>query len=215
MTKGKPLSQISKSAMAEFLSQKEWTHWVTLTTRSNLSLASARRAMIRFVNILKSKGISIQCFFASEPFDSKVGYHIHALINAKTENIELNVFYEIIFSWRQAIREFDARVTNSPYNPKLNATGYTSKYIQKNLSDYDYLTDFNNDKIGDGIEQWQIERKENKQKQHREKLLKIYKDLNYSVEDIKKLEWDVFENFYEKNKSQREITEIEKEIYGY
>jgi len=214
MTKGKPLSQISKSAMAEFLSQKEWTHWVTLTTRSPLTLSSARRGMIRLVNILKSRVNFNECFFASEPFDCKVGYHIHALINANTKDITSNMLYEIRFAWREAIREPDARVSVSQYDPKGNATGYIAKYIQKWLSDYDYYTCFNNDKIGDGIEQWQRETKENNQKKSRSILLKLYKELNYSIEDIKELEWDVFENFYEKHKSQKEITQIEKEIYG-
>ncbi|NDA64223.1 MAG: hypothetical protein EBX50_19680, partial [Chitinophagia bacterium] len=52
------------------------------------------------------------------------------------------------------MREPNARVSVSRYNPEENATGYISKYIQKWLSDYDYYTSFNNDKIGDGITIW-------------------------------------------------------------
>jgi hypothetical protein len=212
MTKGNPLSQISKSAMAEFLSQKEWTHWVTLTTRSSLTLPSARRAMVRFVNILKSRINFYECFFAAEPFDCKVGYHLHALINGTTIDNTTDMLYEIRYAWRQAIRENDARVSVSRYDPKQNATGYIAKYIQKWLSDYDYYTSFNNDTIGDGIEEWQREIRANNGQKSRQKLLKLFKELNYSVDDIKNLEWDVFENYYEQHKTDKEISLIENEI---
>lgn len=214
MVKGKTLSQISKSAMAQFLSEKEWTHWVTLTTQNPLSLNSARRGMVRLVNLLKSRIDFKECFFAAEPFDCKVGYHLHALINGNTKDQTTDMLYEIRYAWRQAIREPKARVSVTNYNSKLGATGYTSKYIQKQQSDYDYFTLFNNDKIGDGIENWYIEKKEKKKMLSRKSLLKIYKELNYSKDDITKLEWDVFENYYPKYKSDKDLKTIEKEIYG-
>ena len=214
MTKGNALSQITKSAMAEFLSEKEWTHWVTLTTKSPLSLSSARRGVIRLVNILKVRVNFNECFFASEPFDCKVGYHIHMLVNANTKDSTTDMLYEIRSSWREAMREPNARVSVSKYNPQENATGYIAKYIQKWLSDYDYYTSFNNDKIGDGIEEWQREKKANNGQKSRQTLLKLFKELNYSIDDIKNLEYDVFENYYTKYKSDRDIEIIEKEIYG-
>jgi hypothetical protein len=212
MSKGNALSQITKSAMAEFLSKKEWTHWVTLTTRSPLSLSSARRGVIRLVNILKIRVNFKECFFASEPFDCKVGYHIHMLINASVKTDNTDMLYEIRSSWREAMREPNARVSVSRYNPEENATGYISKYIQKWLSDYDYYTSFNNDKIGDGIEEWQRERKANNGQKSRDALQKLYKEFNYSVDDIRNLEYDVFENYYTKYKSDRDIETIENEI---
>jgi len=214
MTKGNPLSQISKSAMAEFLAQKEWTHWVTLTTRSPLTLASARRGMIRLVNLLKLRVNFKECFFAAEPFDCKVGYHIHLLINATTKDDLTTMLYEIEYAWRNVIREPNARVSISKYDPKQNATGYIAKYIQKWLSDYDYYTSFNNDKIGDGIEEWQMQRKEKNRKKSKDILLKTYKSLNYSIEEIKNVEYDFFENYIQQYKTEREIELIEKEIYG-
>ena len=118
MVKDNSLSQISKSAMANFLAQKKWTHWVTLTTRSPLTLASARRGMIRLVNLLKSRVNFKECFFASEPFDCKVGYHIHLLINASTKDYLTDMLYEIEYAWRNVIREPNARVSISKYDPK-------------------------------------------------------------------------------------------------
>ena len=212
MVKGNALSQISKSAMASFLSEKEWTQWVTLTTRSPLSLSSARRGVIRLVNILKIRVNFNECFFASEPFDCKVGYHIHMLINAHVKDNNTDMLYEIRSSWREAMREPNARVSVSTYNPNGNATGYISKYIQKWLSDYDYYTSFNNDKIGDGVEQWQREKKENNGHKSRYALQKIYKEFNYSVNDIRDLEYDVFENYYTKYKSDKDIEIIEREM---
>ena len=212
MVKGNALSQISKSAMAKFLSEKNWTHWVTLTTRSPLSLSSSRRGVIRLVNILKIRVNFNECFFASEPFDCKVGYHIHMLVNANVKDNSTDMLYEIRSSWREAMREPNARVSVSTYNPNGNATGYISKYIQKWLSDYDYYTSFNNDKIGDGIEQWQRERKENNGQKSRQKLLNLFKELNYSVDDIRDLEYDVFENYYTKYKSDKDIEIMKNEI---
>lgn len=214
MTKGNALSQITKSAMASFLSEKEWTYWVTLTTRSPLSLSSARRGVIRLVNILKIRVNFNECFFASEPFDCKVGYHIHMLINASVKTDNTDMLYEIRSSWREAMREPNARVSVSTYNPNGNATGYISKYIQKWLSDYDYYTSFNNDKIGDGVEEWQRERKANNGQKSRDALQKLYKEFKYSVDDIRNLEYDVFENYYTKYKSDRDIEVIQNEIYG-
>jgi len=112
------------------------------------------------------------------------------------------------------MREPNARVSVSRYNPEENATGYISKYIQKWLSDYDYYTSFNNDKIGDGIEEWQRERKVNNGLKGRIALQKLYKEFKYSVNDIRNLEYDVFENYYTKYKSDRDIEIIENEIYG-
>lgn len=214
MAKVNALSEITKSAMSKFLSEKDWTQWVTLTTKSPLSLSSARRGVIRLVNVLKLRVNFNECFFASEPFDCKVGYHIHMLINASVKTDNTDMLYEIRSAWRDAMREPNARVSVSTYNPEGNAVGYVSKYIQKWLSDYDYYTFLNNDKIGDGIEEWQKEKRENKGQKSRDALHKIYKDLNYSIDDIKNLEYDVFENYYTKYKSDRDIEIIEKEIYG-
>ena len=214
MVKVNALSEITKSAMSKFLSEKDWTQWVTLTTKSPLSLSSARRGVIRLVNVLKVRVNFNECFFASEPFDCKVGYHIHMLINASVKTDNTDMLYEIRSAWRDAMREPNARVSVSTYNPKGNAVGYVSKYIQKWLSDYDYYTFLNNDKIGDGIEEWQKEKRENKGQKSRDALQKLYKEFNYSVDDIRNLEYDVFENYYTKYKSDRDIEIIEKEIYG-
>jgi hypothetical protein len=45
-------------------------------------------------------------------------------------------------------------------------------------------------------------------------LQKLYKEFKYSIDDIRNLEYDVFENYYTKYKSDRDIEIIEKEIYG-
>ena len=214
MAKVNALSEITKCAMSKFLSEKDWTQWVTLTTKSPLSLSSARRGVIRLVNVLKVRVNFNECFFASEPFDCKVGYHIHMLINASVKTANTDMLYEIRSAWRDSMREPNARVSVSTYNPEGNAVGYVSKYIQKWLSDYDYYTFLNNDKIGDGIEEWQKEKRDNKGQKSRDALQKLYKEFNYSVDDIRNLEYDVFENYYTKYKSDRDIEIIEKEIYG-
>lgn len=214
MPKVNALAEITKSAMSKWLSGKDWTQWVTLTTRSPMSLNSARRGVIRFINILKLHVDFKECFFASEPFDCKVGYHIHMLINANVKNSNTDMLFEILSSWRTAMREPKARVSVSSYNPKLGASGYCAKYTQKYLSDYEFYTHFNTDTIGDGVEDWHRERKESRGQKSLDALLKIYSDLKCSVTDIQNLEYDVFENYYPKYISDRDIEVIKKDIYG-
>jgi hypothetical protein len=66
-------------------------------------------------------------FWACEPFDVKDGYHIHALIQTELTPQE-------IYSWTN--KRF-GRSLILPYEKEKGAHSYCSKYILKNLSDYD------------------------------------------------------------------------------
>lgn len=89
-----------------------------------------------------SKAGNTQIFFAVEPFDIKEGYHLHALMKLPT-----NLSYRnIVEVWQHVSgnkkkrkgKEWNA-IKLEKYNPKLGAGHYLSKYITKELSDYDMI----------------------------------------------------------------------------
>jgi hypothetical protein len=79
-----------------------------------------------------------QMFWASEPFDAKEGYHTHALLKVN----EALGYKDIIEMWQKVSKGGKGkwnRVDLQLYDDKLGAGYYLSKYITKQLSDYDYL----------------------------------------------------------------------------
>lgn len=135
------LANSSRVAMGEWLGGMDWDYWATLTTRRELTLKSARRAAMGFEKFLSKAG-NTQIFFAVEPFDIKEGYHLHALMKLPT-----NLSYRnIVEVWQHVSgnkkkrkgKEWNA-IKLEKYNPKLGAGHYLSKYITKELSDYDMI----------------------------------------------------------------------------
>jgi hypothetical protein len=146
------------SQYANWLNQNEWTYWATFTTRYELTLPSARRAMERQFNLMNKFGPT-RMFWAAEPFDAKEGFHTHALLQVKN-----GIRYEdIIECWqiasgnrpkigtaraaaRKARMEGEKptwnRVDLQVYDPLKGAGAYVSKYITKRGSDYDLLNTF-------------------------------------------------------------------------
>lgn len=143
---------------ANWLNQNEWNYWATFTTKYELTLPSARRAMQRQFNLMNKFGPT-RIFWAAEPFDTKEGFHTHALIQV-SDRIR---FQDIIECWqiasgnrpkigtslsaaRKARREGEKsnwnRVDLQVYDPKIGAGNYVSKYITKRGSDYDFLNSF-------------------------------------------------------------------------
>lgn len=116
----------------------DWTHWITLTTRYELTLKSARRIAVGFHKELMRAG-PCRIFFAAEPFDVKEGFHLHVL--GKIPNI-LNTkciaqTYQGVSGNKDLKKEKWNRISLEPYNGKLGAGYYIGKYISKQLSDYD------------------------------------------------------------------------------
>jgi len=73
----------------EFLNTLPWDFYCTFTSRHSLTKIGARNAMGRLKNHLAIKyGSEPAIFWAAEPFDSKHGYHLHALLkdNRKSES---------------------------------------------------------------------------------------------------------------------------------
>ncbi len=118
---------------ANFLDEYDWTHWCTFTTKWELTIPAARRMADKIGNEFCGKKLGIfqvekpLFFWAAEPFDTRNGYHIHALIRTGAEK-------EDIYQWTNK-RYGRSLVLN--YEKGKGASGYCAKYITKKLSDYD------------------------------------------------------------------------------
>lgn len=124
--------------MGSWLKGYDWTHWVTFTTPYEMTMKSARRAMHRVHNNFDTQG-PCTMFWAAEPFDVKDGYHTHALLKVHSQ-----MSFKTIFDlWQKASggkKGNYSRIDIQEYKKELGAGHYVSKYITKQLSDYDFLT---------------------------------------------------------------------------
>lgn len=82
-------------------------------------------------------------FWAAEPFDIKEGHHLHAVIRMS----DVHSFQKIIGTWQvisgnKTMEKGDKwnRVQIEQYDKKLGAGHYISKYITKELADYDFYS---------------------------------------------------------------------------
>jgi hypothetical protein len=123
---------------ANWLTPMDWTHWATCTTGYEMTLKSARRAMERYHKFLKLAGPATM-FWAAEPYDCKDGYHTHALIKVP----EMYQFKNLVDLWQTAsgganLKKWQ-RIDMQKYDPKRGAGFYLAKYVNKNISDFDFL----------------------------------------------------------------------------
>lgn len=130
-------------AYGKWLGQYDWDYFCTFTTRYQLTLPSARRLMWRFWDMKELKTFrSSRLFWAAEPFDTRVGYHTHALLKVP-EGMPFKMLTEIyqVAAGNVSLSKSDwHRVQFKPYNKNLGATYYCGKYITKRLADYDMWT---------------------------------------------------------------------------
>ena len=129
------------NAYGTFLEEQCYTHYVTITTKYSLTLKSARNLAERFGNQLNYKGTVAEMFWVAESFDTKEGNHLHALVKLIGTNIT-NPINRIKVAAKNAIggsiKGLDYKNTKIyPYQSKLGANYYISKYINKPITDYD------------------------------------------------------------------------------
>lgn len=138
---------LAKDALAAQLGSTDWQYWTTFTTAYPLTVKSARRRMEKVFNLLNPGGDS-QMFWAAEPFDTREGYHTHALLKVPS----LTTTKQIYDCWQYACggaytpdkltdspQYLNHRVSVEKFNPKMGAGGYVGKYIQKKGADYDWF----------------------------------------------------------------------------
>src|SRR5437870_708364 len=66
---------------ADWLNREEWNCFCTFTTRYSMTMKQARRAMDRLHSFLIAKYGQAKIFWVAEPFDTRHGYHTHALVH--------------------------------------------------------------------------------------------------------------------------------------
>jgi hypothetical protein len=105
-----------------------------------MSVKSARRAAERLYSHLQKHIGNVRVFWVAEPFDTKYGYHLHALIHIG--NPVLSGAIELIKkAWQVVTKGKGGKGYNNtviePYKKELGANYYVSKYMLRHNSDYD------------------------------------------------------------------------------
>ncbi|MGP8216226.1 MAG: hypothetical protein ACLQQ4_11715 [Bacteroidia bacterium] len=137
-----PKQQYIAPVWGDWLNTMNWDFFCTLSTRYSMTLAAARRAAERLKNYLSTRYGNVKVFFVAEPFDTKYGYHIHALVSF--ENSALRGLKDILNrAWQVVTRGKGGKGYNNtviePYDKELGANYYVSKYLMKKNADYDLL----------------------------------------------------------------------------
>lgn len=133
------LKEKSHLAYGQWLKDYDWSFWATMTTKYELTLPSARRAAEGFYKQVGKAG-DFRMFWCAEPFDVRDGYHLHALIHV-SDLLPYKFLvdaYQVVTGNKELSKDRWNRIQLRKYNPKLGAGYYVSKYITKNLADYDF-----------------------------------------------------------------------------
>lgn len=116
-------------ALAGFLSAVDFTHFTTFTTRKPISVNSARRIAENLAKFLDA-GRTTTMFWAAEAFDTREGFHFHALLRTPMNAMEIFDWYFKRYGRCQIINNTDPDTRHS-------ASYYCGKYVTKKLADYD------------------------------------------------------------------------------
>jgi hypothetical protein len=142
-TPSMPLSQRNIIEYGKFLDKSSWTFFCTFSTHYPLSLKSSRSSIQRFHCFLKQNmNLENSIFWIAEPFESRYGYHIHALVKIFAPEPEIYK-PKLIKAWQivtNGAKNNSYNWTNiSPYIPELGANFYLTKYIGRADIDYDLI----------------------------------------------------------------------------
>jgi len=199
----------AKKGLADWLNNQDWHLWTTLSTGYELTLPSARRSMIRFHDKV-SKTNPCQVFWASEKFDVKDGFHLHTLWKFENEIYNRETYGQFVKDWRTICKTNSANVYSEKYKKEMGAHKYISKYITKQITDYDYFdaNSMNRETINNNEQKFnEIGRNISAKK----KIQKLCKKYGVKYEDVKR-------EFYEEQNENKvwyeNILKIEKQIYS-
>ena len=129
-----------RNITGQWLDTFRWSYFVTLTTRYELTLKSARRlseAFYRKVNesaILKGNTQTAFVYFV-EGFEDKKGYHIHALLHAPISKKEIHSIWQCVTSAKMQGSQYCRALD---FIPEYGASFYVAKYIVKKSLDWDF-----------------------------------------------------------------------------
>jgi hypothetical protein len=130
------------NAWGTYLNTFSWQYYGTFTASKPMSLTLARSAMTNLHDALNKQYTPVQMFWVAEPFDTKYGYHTHALlslnlpINKKTEKTIINNWAAVVGG---KSTKFYNRTLIMPYVKNWGAHFYLSKYLHKHSCDHDFF----------------------------------------------------------------------------
>ncbi len=138
--------KITPSLINEYgmwLNSLNWCYYCTFTTRHQLSMPAARRSMLRLQSLLTIKnGTPPTIFWVAEPFDTKYGCHLHALVEVTNKNTitktDLKNAWQVV-SKGKGKKEYN-NTTIKDYIKSRGAHFYIAKYLQRSGVDYDIFT---------------------------------------------------------------------------
>lgn len=123
-------ARTTSSSYADLVNHQGFTHFSTFTTSEILSQKSARRLAQKIASrIPSSSSNGLKMFWVSEAFDSRDGFHLHALlkVSSKADIQELKRWYELHFGKCKILLK------------RGNAAGYVAKHLMRPNTDYDFL----------------------------------------------------------------------------
>ena len=130
----------------EMLKGYSFDTFCTFTTSRPLSLQASRRMAEKFA---RDKLPNHTFFWASEPFDTRAGYHFHGLINTRLKPEYAKVFRADLFNFWTHERKYGRSqfvAINRKFGSGASAEEYCAKYCSKELADWDIYTS-NSDKL--------------------------------------------------------------------
>ncbi len=126
----------------DWLNTMEWDFYCTFTTRYSMSMQAAMHSIERLNSFLTEQyGSKPTIFWVAEPFDTKYGYHLHALIKVPGKPVA-NAAYFIKKAWQVVSKgkygkEYNFTVVK-PYIAKLGGNYYVSKYLHRYNAEYGF-----------------------------------------------------------------------------
>lgn len=138
----KPIPRSKNRDYADWFNSLPWDFFCTFTTKYSMSLRTARRFMERLYERLKKINPKIWFTWFAEPFDTKDGYHTHALIyfgDSPLKDLkQCNLLLRKIWNQLSGQQANDKYTTFSPYVKDRGAHEYVAKYLFRNNADSDF-----------------------------------------------------------------------------
>jgi len=130
-----------KQAWGRHLVRYPWTHFATLTFRQESVQDYARRQFGSFVRRVEREiGGSTYWFYGTE-FGNLGRLHLHALLG-RTESLPREVLEKLWLCGHSRFRDYDPKIGADKGDGITGAAYYVTKYITKDLADYDVSPGF-------------------------------------------------------------------------
>ncbi len=123
---------MNRDEYGQWLNDRDWTHFVTITTPYQAKESGLRRMMRNVYTRIRKKFKGTEMFWVSEKGSSRSNPHTHALIN--TKGVSENRIRDIC---KQMTGQSKSRIDVQPYDPLRGASNYITKEMFTNNNDYD------------------------------------------------------------------------------